>query len=159
MNASFESLFIFLLSKLRLPQVYCEPVDGDKSYIARSITLVRHKKRGTALCRLRAASNFQCVGILPYRSLPTKKNPPHPKIASTLWCMRNTGLPQLSEIVKSVSAKLRECAWLFTRARETSVKGSPAASSRARFRSNRRGRDFRYIYIVGAANWRLMGAC
>jgi hypothetical protein len=24
MNASFESLFIFLLSKLRLPQVYCE---------------------------------------------------------------------------------------------------------------------------------------
>lgn len=83
MNASFESLFIFLLSKLRLPQVYCEPVDGDKSYIARSITLVRHKKRGTALCRLRAASNFQCVGILPYRSLPTKKNPPHPKIALT----------------------------------------------------------------------------
>src|ERR1700736_4634852 len=36
MNASFESLFIFLLSKLRLPQVYCEPVDEDKSYIARS---------------------------------------------------------------------------------------------------------------------------
>src|SRR5579862_8727529 len=66
MNASFESLFIFLLSKLRLPQVYCEPVDDDKSYIARSITLVRHKKRGAALCRLRAASNFQCVGILPY---------------------------------------------------------------------------------------------
>ncbi|CAG9216912.1 hypothetical protein BVI2075_640025 [Burkholderia vietnamiensis] len=95
MNASFESLFIFLLSKLRLPQVYCEPVDGDKSYIARSITLVRHKKRGTALCRLRAASNFQCVGILPYRSLPTKKNPPHPKITPTLWCMRNTRLPQL----------------------------------------------------------------
>lgn len=81
MNASFESLFIFLLSKLRLPQVYCEPVDDDKSYIARSITLVRHKKRGAALCRLRAASNFQCVGILPYRSLPTKKNPPHPNIA------------------------------------------------------------------------------
>src|ERR1700760_1585597 len=27
MNASFESFFIFLLSKLRLPQVYCEPVD------------------------------------------------------------------------------------------------------------------------------------
>jgi hypothetical protein len=46
MNASFESLFIFLLSKLRLPQVYCELVDDDKSYIARSITLVRNKKRG-----------------------------------------------------------------------------------------------------------------
>src|ERR1700733_11943961 len=46
MNASFESLFIFLLSKLRLPQVYCELVDDDKSYIARSITLVWNKKRG-----------------------------------------------------------------------------------------------------------------
>src|ERR1700744_4918594 len=45
MNASFESLFIFLLSKLRLPQVYCEPVDEDKSYIARRITLVQNKKR------------------------------------------------------------------------------------------------------------------
>src|ERR1700742_3116834 len=31
MNASFESLFIFLLSKLRLPQVYCAPVDEDQS--------------------------------------------------------------------------------------------------------------------------------
>jgi hypothetical protein len=31
---------------LRLPQVYCELVDDDKSYIARSITLVRNKKRG-----------------------------------------------------------------------------------------------------------------
>ncbi|CAM2193932.1 protein of unknown function [Paraburkholderia kururiensis] len=45
MNASFESLFIFLLSKLRLPQVYCEPDDEDKSYIARSITSVRCERR------------------------------------------------------------------------------------------------------------------
>ncbi|KGX68826.1 hypothetical protein Y026_4832 [Burkholderia pseudomallei TSV28] len=107
MNASFESLFIFLLSKLRLPQVYCEPVDDDKSYIARSITLVRHKKRGTALCRLRAASNFQCVGILPYRSLPTKKNPPHPNIGLANVARVQHRLPHVSKIVKSVGGKLQ----------------------------------------------------
>jgi hypothetical protein len=73
--------------------------------------------------------------------------------------MRNTDLPQLLEIVKSVSAKLRECVRLFTRARETSVTGLPATSSRVRFRSNRRRRDFCYLYIEGVANWRLMGAC
>src|ERR1700741_4441389 len=49
MNASFESLFIFLLSNLRLPQVYCELDDKDKSYIARSISLVRHEN--ARLCR------------------------------------------------------------------------------------------------------------
>ncbi|CBW74224.1 unnamed protein product [Mycetohabitans rhizoxinica HKI 454] len=55
MNASFESLFIFLLSKLRLPQLYCEPVDEDKSDIARSITLWQC---GKPMYTLRTGSGF-----------------------------------------------------------------------------------------------------
>ena len=154
MNASFESLFIFLLSKLRLPQVYCEPVDGDKSYIARSITLVRHKKRGTALCRLRAASNFQCVGILPYRSLPTKKNPPHPKIA-TAFVVQAQHRP---------AATFRDCqecggeiapvnAFVYSCARNKCDAIAGGAESGAievgNFRPVRRGCDFRCLLYRG----------
>jgi len=80
--------------------------------------------------------------------------------------MRNTGLPQLLEIVKGVPAKLRGCVHLFTRARETNRARSPVnrarstvTSSRVRFWSVRRRRDFRYLYIAGEANLRLMGAC
>ncbi|BAG42920.1 hypothetical protein BMULJ_00974 [Burkholderia multivorans ATCC 17616] len=158
MNASFESLFIFLLSKLRLPQVYCEPVDGDKSYIARSITLVRHKKRGTALCRLRAASNFQCVGILPYRSLPTKKNPPHPKIASAI-VVHAQHRPAVS--FRNCQGRTRKIARdakvVYRRGRRRDR--SPHDRAVRRPGARRAPRKFPLFIYRGAANWRLLGAC
>ncbi|WP_246798074.1 hypothetical protein [Burkholderia perseverans] len=100
MNASFENLFIFLLSKLRLPQVYCEPDDDDKSYIARSITLVRHKKRGTAPAEQRL--NFSASAFCHIVPLPRKKILPTPRTPQRLWFQCNNRLQDVLENVKKI---------------------------------------------------------
>jgi hypothetical protein len=75
MNASFESLFIFLLSKLRLPQVYCEPVDCRHVIHCSEYNIGPEQK--TRRIDFEQCLTL-CVGILPYRSLPTiKKSLPY----------------------------------------------------------------------------------
>ncbi|CAG9195780.1 hypothetical protein BGLA2_1180021 [Burkholderia gladioli] len=98
MNASFENLFIFLLSKLRLPQVYCEPDDDDKSYIARSITLVRHKKRAATPWEQRL--NFSASAFCHIVPVPRKKILPTLRSPWRLWFQCNRRLQDVSRIVK-----------------------------------------------------------
>src|SRR6516164_5407527 len=98
MNASFESLFIFLLSKLRLPQVYCEPYDEDKSYIARSITLASCGER-FALCRLRAVSNFVRWHFAISFPSDDKKSAPFTG-ARRMWCTSNKKFPEFYLVMR-----------------------------------------------------------